>query len=101
MMAKLWITVGELTREMTAEEQTAHDALLVSDKTTLPKDGHEARGHRQGLLDASDWTQAGDSPLTSSKKTAWATYRSALRDLPTADAKWPDVAEITWPTEPS
>jgi hypothetical protein len=93
--------VGNVNRVMSDEEQAAFDALRASDKMPLRQDGHEARGHRQGLLDASDWTQTADSPLTTAKKAAWATYRSTLRDLPTVDAKWPVVEEITWPTEPS
>mgnify|MGYP001027450155 FL=1 len=51
------------------------------------------RSHRTYLLKESDWTQAADSPLTDAKKAEWATYRQALRDLPTADP-------IVWPTEP-
>lgn len=51
------------------------------------------RSHRTYLLKECDWTQASDSPLSDSKKTEWATYRQALRDLPTADP-------IVWPTEP-
>jgi hypothetical protein len=60
-----------------------------------------SRNMRDKLLADCDWTQAADSPLTTSKKSAWATYRAALRNLPTADAKWPNHEEITWPTEPS
>lgn len=41
------------------------------------------REKRNGLLRESDWTQMPDSPLTSEKKTEWATYRQSLRDLPT------------------
>ncbi len=51
------------------------------------------RAQRTLLLAESDWTQVADSPLSNSKKTEWATYRQALRDLPTADP-------IVWPTEP-
>ena len=53
------------------------------------------RDQRNKLLAASDWTQLVDSSADSS---AWATYRTALRDLPTTDG-WPH--NITWPTEPS
>ena len=34
------------------------------------------------MLTQSDWTQGSDSPLSSSKKTEWATYRQGLRDVP-------------------
>lgn len=60
--------------------------------------GDRDRTARNGLLSATDWTQAADSPLSSDKKTEWATYRQALRDLPT---EYPDSQRITWPTEPS
>ena len=52
------------------------------------------RNERDGLLRESDWTQVTDSPLSDSKKAEWATYRQALRDLPSTDP-------IVWPTEPS
>jgi|11BtaG_2_1085332.scaffolds.fasta_scaffold06875_2 uncharacterized protein (UPF0297 family) len=56
------------------------------------------RRQRNKLLAASDWTQANDSPLSASKRTEWATYRQALRDLP---ANTTDPANPTWPTKPS
>ena len=56
------------------------------------------RNQRDDKLLLCDWTQGNDTPLGSSKKTEWATYRQALRDLPsnTSDPKNP-----TWPSEPS
>jgi len=57
------------------------------------------RSQRAQLLAACDWTQLTDSPLTSDKKTAWATYRQALRDLP--DQPGFDPNNFTWPTAPS
>lgn len=53
------------------------------------------RNVRNQKLAASDWTQLDDS---SADASTWATYRTALRDLPTTDG-WPH--NITWPTEPS
>lgn len=58
-----------------------------------------ARSKRNSLLANSDWTQMADSPLTDAKKAEWATYRTALRDLPT-HANWPDLGEDDWPTQP-
>jgi len=52
------------------------------------------RAERDAKLAASDWTQVADSPVD---KTAWATYRQALRDLPANTA---DPANPTWPQEP-
>lgn len=51
------------------------------------------RAARDRALANSDWTQVADAPVD---KTAWATYRQSLRDLPNSDG-WPDV-EL--PTEP-
>ena len=56
------------------------------------------RATRDQKLTATDWTQMADSPLSDSNKTAWATYRQSLRDLPTASG-FPHT--MTWPEEPS
>jgi hypothetical protein len=55
------------------------------------------RNKRNSLLTASDWTQGADSPLTADQKTAWATYRTALRNLPSAPG-FPFTH--VWPTKP-
>ena len=60
--------------------------------------GVNERNTRNMHLANSDWTQAADSPLSSDKKTEWATYRQALRDLPTNET---DAHHLTWPTAPS
>ena len=57
----------------------------------------QLRSTRDKLLADSDWTQANDSPLAAEKKVEWASYRTALRNLPSS-SDWPDV---TFPTEPS
>lgn len=59
------------------------------------KAAESARTERNKKLADTDWTQLADS---SADATAWATYRTALRDLPSTDG-WPH--NITWPTEPS
>lgn len=41
---------------------------------------------RETFLKNSDWTQASDSPLDELTKQAWATYRAALRSIPTTYA---------------
>lgn len=55
------------------------------------------RANRNELLASCDWTQTNDSPLSSAKRTEWATYRQALRDLPTNTI---DPANPVWPTPP-
>lgn len=56
------------------------------------------RDVRNLALAASDWTQSPDTALSDSKKAEWATYRQALRDLPSAQS---NLAEVVYPTEPS
>ena len=59
---------------------------------------------RNNKLFKSDWTQTIDSPLTESKKTEWATYRQALRDLPSTTKPSLDengqLTNVDWPDEP-
>jgi hypothetical protein len=55
----------------------------------------EAKTKRYRLLYETDWTQMPD--VTLANKSAWATYRQALRDI-TAQAGYP--AQINWPTPP-
>lgn len=57
----------------------------------------QVRGLRAHFLYAADWTQLTDAPLSTEKKAEWATYRQALRDVPSqAGFPW----EVTWPTQP-
>jgi len=74
---------------MTAAEQEA------AYKTA--KDAEQAksvRNSRTVMLKDSDWTQLADSTVD---KAAWATYRTALRDVPTqAGFPW----TIEWPVAP-
>ena len=79
--------------EATAAEQEAAYRASIDAKV-----GTSVRADRDQKLAASDWTQMADSPLTSEKKTEWATYRQSLRDLPTASG-FPHT--MTWPDEPS
>ena len=57
----------------------------------------EVRSKRDGLLRDCDWTQMPDCPLSEEKKTAWQTYRQALRDVPQQE-EFPEA--VTWPTMP-
>ena len=88
-------------------------AIEVAEQSQLAdKDwDNEFRRQRRFVLEDCDWTQAVDSPLSSSKKTEWATYRQVLRDLPAnkdeatrkamAQAKATNTSHSGWPTEPS
>lgn len=75
--------------------ETAVDAIPASLTAALLV--AEVRQRRDALLAACDWTQAPDSPLDASAKAAWASYRTALRNLP-QQAGFPD--SIIWPMTP-
>ena len=78
-------TDGETTA---AEQETAYRAMKDAEQAK------NARTSRDAKLKDCDWTQIADS---TADKTAWATYRQALRDLPSATGfPW----DMEWPTEP-
>jgi hypothetical protein len=54
----------------------------------------KVRAQRDEKLAATDWTQLADSPVN---KPTWATYRQALRDVPSQPGfPW----NVQWPTQP-
>ena len=63
------------------------------------KDLRRLRSRRDKLLSMSDWTQASDNSLSHTKRQEWATYRQALRDLPSEPSL--DPADPSWPAEPT
>ena len=80
---------GDQPAQTAAEQETAYKAM---------KDAEQAksvRTQRTQLLKDSDWTQIADS---TADKTAWATYRQALRDI-TGQAGFPWT--VTWPNDPN
>jgi hypothetical protein len=62
----------------------------ISDELYLARMRH----WRNTELSRTDWTQVEDAPVN---KTAWATYRQALRDLPASNA---DPRQIELPAQP-
>lgn len=57
----------------------------------------EIRESRNGMLTKCDWTQLPDAALTQEQKDQWATYRQALRDLPSQNGfPW----DVVWPAKP-
>ena len=67
----------------------------------LAEEWKRIRRERNRLLAESDWTQGGDSPLTTQKKSDWAKYRTSLRTLPEDQSSKTKYSDITWPTKPS
>ena len=63
----------------------------------IPKEWwlEQIRYQRDALLKECDWTQVADAACD---KTAWATYRQTLRDLPASNA---DPKKIKFPSRPS
>ena len=79
---------------------------VVTDDTAkaaweLAQEWRQIRQERNRLLSESDWTQGGDSPLTTQKKSDWAKYRTSLRTLPEDQSSKTKYSDITWPTKPS
>lgn len=56
------------------------------------------RDKRDDLLRQSDYTQLSDSPLSADKKSEWANYRQALREVP-QNFGHPD--DVIWPEKPA
>jgi hypothetical protein len=78
-------TDGETTA---AEQEAAYKAMKDAEQAA------NVRTSRTEKLKDCDWTQIADS---TADKTAWATYRQALRDITTQTGfPW----TITWPTQP-
>jgi hypothetical protein len=66
---------GEFVSMVQVESLTVEEIQAAKDSAMA-----NIRATRNQLLNACDWTQAVD--CTIAKKTEWATYRQALRDLP-------------------
>jgi hypothetical protein len=77
------VVVADLTAE---EIQSAKDSAMA-----------QIRGTRNTLLAACDWTQIADS---TADKIAWATYRTALRNLPATITGDPRTFS-DWPRDPN
>ena len=67
----------------------------------ITTDGMTSYDVAERILNQTDWTQLSDSGLTSDCVTAWATYRTKLRDIPKDQKDKTTYASITWPSEPS
>ena len=95
---------GEFVLEGTANDVTQKivDGQIVNKTQSVDTSAlaSEVREERKIILDWCDWTQSPDSPLSDSKKAEWATFRQALRDLP-SHSNWPNLQEADWPDEPT
>ena len=69
--------------------------MIYNVKTHLANNAEVMRAIRNNLLAQSDWAMAPDAPTD---KTAWATYRQALRDFP---ATWKPAETANFPETPA
>ena len=67
----------------------------AADTLTSSQKWANVRDIRNSKLRETDWTQGADVP--NAIKSAWTSYRQALRDVPTQS----DPDNITWPSKPS
>jgi hypothetical protein len=81
-----WVYTVGVTNLTEQEVQLAKDSAMA-----------QIRGQRNSLLAACDWTQIADS---TADKTAWATYRTALRNLPSTITGDPRTFN-EWPHDPN
>ena len=92
------------------ESDTAPTESEINDEVTRLNNAEPMRLlriQRDNKLVKTDWVVLTDSPLSTSKKTEWKTYRQSLRDLPASSSPTLDsngnldVSSVTFPTEPS
>lgn len=76
------------------ENQTAAEQEADYKVRKDAEQSENVRRSRNQMLSECDWTQLEDSPVN---KTVWATYRQALRDVPTQESfPW----TVQWPEKP-
>lgn len=82
----------------TQQQQTDAQAVITAwdDGKFWTWDG--VRAERDARLQACDWTQFNDSPLSSEAKSSWAAYRRDLRNVP---QDYTNPQDVVWPTKPA
>ncbi|MFI3276552.1 tail fiber assembly protein [Vibrio sp.] len=80
-------------------EQLDNFELTDLEKNTIKKEAEwrDTKKERDALLFQCDWTQMPDAQLDEAKKTAFLTYRQALRDIPQT---YNNPDEVVWPEKP-
>jgi len=91
------VSTGEIVQiPYTTEEQAEYDLKKAAwDAGANTRKAIEVRSERNAKLTATDWTQTVDTPQATKDK--YATYRQALRDVPSQTGfPW----TIEWPVAP-
>jgi hypothetical protein len=81
--------IAQRQAEVTSWNNGAFDRSLAS-----------LRQRRNSLLSSTDWTVLSDSPLSVTEKTAWKTYRQALRDITENLTTVSQVNAVVFPDRP-
>lgn len=94
---EMYVDGTQTTRDATSNE--------IADMQTRANGGfdralEDMRAKRNGLLQSCDWTTLSDCQLTNEQKTAWQTYRQALRDITNGLTTVADVEAVVFPTKP-
>lgn len=87
-----WVQQWQIIEKYSAEEKAK--VLAEAEAQELEEQKAAVRAERDAKLSGSDWTQVADAPVD---QTAWATYRQALRDVPSQPG-FPH--NIDWPVQP-
>lgn len=99
----IWTINGDNYNQLTWHEEntlpkpTEAEIRAFDAEVSLELRWDVVRNKRNKLLGLCDWTQLPDSPLTTEQKTAWTTYRQALRDIPQQPV---EPEQVTWPIQP-
>lgn len=88
---------GELLLPVGSVQITDAEAESIRAANSPKPTAEQIRSDRDSRLARCDWTQLADTALTSAQKTAWKTYRQALRDV-TEQPGFPESVE--WPVAP-
>ena len=83
----------------TAEEEAQRDAEEQAwNNDAFDRAIANLRQRRNSLIASSDWVMMSDSPIAD--KTAWETYRQALRDITENLTTVEQVKAVEFPTKP-
>ena len=86
---------------LTAQEIAQRQAEATAwEAGSFDRSINSLRQKRNSLLASTDWTVLTDSPLTTTDKTAWKTYRQALRDITENLTTVNEVNAVVFPVKP-
>ena len=92
-------TINGVQVPFTAEEEAQRDAEEQAwNNDAFDRAIANLRQRRNSLIASSDWVMMSDSPIAD--KTAWETYRQALRDITENLTTVEQVQSVEFPTKP-